>query len=97
MLQSWQEIRWFPYKVEKNCCDNFSQISLSPVAFLSSSSDSLQELFFEIGKDDCSTMKIPAATSIVKNNDMVCFNLMLVGFPSFDDNSRFNVTTKVKM
>jgi hypothetical protein len=72
------------YKAEKNCCDRFSQIILSPVSFLlqhASSIDSLQELCFEAGVEDGNTKNAATIADTVKSSRMVYFNLMLGWFP----------------
>ena len=59
--------------------------------------DSLQGKILEAGVEDCNTRKVAAIAAIVKNNCMVCFNLMFGWFPTFDGVNRFNVTVKVKI
>ena len=58
--------------------------------------DSLQGTFLEAVVEDCNTRIVAAIAATVKNNCMVCFNLMFSWFLTFDDVNRFNVTVKVK-
>ncbi len=58
--------------------------------------DSLQGAFLETVVEDCNTRKGAIIAATVKNNCMVCFNLMFSWFLTFDDVNRSNVTVKVK-
>lgn len=58
--------------------------------------DSLQGTFLEVGVEDCNTSKVAAMAATVKNNCMVCLNLMFGQVFTFDGVNPSNVTVKVK-